>query len=80
MNHPTSQQIRAALRTTTTLAGLRAALIIALADTCDVDAEAPTVRSIPDYSIPVSVDLSDVEPDSAPSVPVDSELGKEYGG
>ncbi len=71
-------RVTLALHVSTSLTDLRQALILALADSAP-DSAAKTMRSVPDYVIPVSVDLSDA-PDSAPSVPIDSELGKEFGG
>jgi hypothetical protein len=74
-----------ALHTSTTLPELRTELVLMV---CDLDEEqnaAPTVRSICAPRERTQTDASaeeqapDTEHDSAPSWPLDSDLGKEYG-
>lgn len=67
------KRIVKALHTCASLPALREELVLVL---CDLEEEqTPTLRS-------VSIDETDAprtQPESAPSVPTESELGKEYG-
>ena len=69
-----------ALRSSTTLGALRTELVLLASDLQD-EQGAPTVRSIsPAWRTQTGADEApETERDSAPSWPVDSEIGREYG-
>lgn len=64
-----------ALHTGATLVDLREQLVLIVCDMADAEDSVPTVRSVYDADA-----APETERESAPSVPTDSAIGREFGG